>query len=211
MIDVNHVILQGVLEEAPEQMGVDCGERMYKGKIRVRRGSGVEDILPVMLGEYTLARRLDVLKAGTRVWVSGEIRTYDKGVNGRARHMVFARKLNTEPVGEDRNIVHLTGTICRQMSKMVTPRGREKCEFIAAVNMRNRCAYVPCIAWSRMSDFANALEVGEKVEMQGRLQSRDYIKRRQDGSEETRTVYELSLQRLKLYEGTEVADEHEPI
>ena len=205
MIDVNHVVVQGVLEEAPEQVGVDCGERMYQGKIRVRRGSGAEDILPVMLGEYTLARRLDVLKAGTRVWISGEIRSYDRSANGHARHMVFARKLNTDPVGEDRNIVHLTGTICRQNSKMVTPRGREKCEFMAAVDMRNRRAYVPCIAWGRMSDFANTLEVGEKVEMQGRLQSRDYVKRRQDGSEETRTAYELSLQRLKLYEDTEEA------
>lgn len=205
MIDTNLVVLQGVLEEKPAPIGEDCGEKIYMAMVRVMRASGAADVLPVIMGEYTLARRLSALEAGTKVRVEGELRRYEMHEGAyRARLRVFAKKLDVDPKGDSCNLVQMTCTVCKPGEKRVTAKGREMCYMKGEAHMRNRIAYVPMVAWGRMSDFAAALEAGEKISVQGRLQSREYVKRQQDGSLETRTAYEVSLQRLKLYEDTEV-------
>ena len=58
--------------------------------------------------------------------------------------------------------------------------------------------YVPCILWGRNARFAETLEVGTHLEVWGRIQSREYLKRYEDGTEEIRTAYEISVKRLEV-------------
>ena len=76
----------------------------------------------------------------------------------------------------------------------MTPFGREICDVLLAVNRAyNKSDYLPCIAWGRNARFVQELQVGEKVEIQGRIQSRKYQKKIDDDTFETRTAYEISL------------------
>ena len=47
------------------------------------------------------------------------------------------------------------------------------------------------------------MPIGIEINVVGRLQSREYIKRYEDGSEETRIAYELSVSRVEEIGKTE--------
>ncbi|MCM1225189.1 MAG: single-stranded DNA-binding protein, partial [Lachnospiraceae bacterium] len=47
------------------------------------------------------------------------------------------------------------------------------------------------------------LEVGTRLQIEGRIQSREYIKRISDDETETRTAYEVSVSKLEVAEEAE--------
>ena len=65
--------------------------------------------------------------------------------------------------------------------------------MIVAVNRGYRSDYIPCIAWGRNARMVKDFEVGTKIDIKGRVQSREYVKRFDDGTQETRTAYEISI------------------
>lgn len=71
--------------------------------------------------------------------------------------------------------------------------------FVAVNSPHNQSDYIPCITWDRLAQFTNNLEVGNRVEIIGRVQSRQYFKRYSPDSEEGeyRFVYEISVIRLQ--------------
>ena len=76
--------------------------------------------------------------------------------------------------------------------------GREICDLMIAVNrMYNKSDYIPCIAWGRNATFAEKLDVGTKIYIEGRLQSREYKKKLDDGTMQLRRAYEVSVLRLE--------------
>ena len=106
------------------------------------------------------------------------------------------------PVGapdsaENPNIIHLTGAICKPPSFRTTPFGREIADLMLAVNRAfGKSDYIPCIAWGRTARYAAGLSVGDRLEVQGRFQSREYQKQMPDGTVMNRMAYEVSLSRL---------------
>ena len=98
--------------------------------------------------------------------------------------------------GEDQNRLVCTGTLCKPPSLRCTPLGRTICDMILAVNRRyGRSDYLPCIAWGSLAYQCGQMEVGEKLGLEGRLQSRVYTKNLGDRCEE-RTAYEVSVMNL---------------
>ena len=59
--------------------------------------------------------------------------------------------------------------------------------------------YLPCIAWGGLARRCGALEVGDGVRIEGRLQSRAYTKV-DHGVSEVRTAYEVSVMKLEPVE-----------
>ena len=58
-----------------------------------------------------------------------------------------------------------------------TPLGRSICDVILAVNRHyGRADYLPCIAWGGQARRAGWWNVGDRVCVRGRLQSRRYRK-----------------------------------
>lgn len=81
-----------------------------------------------------------------------------------------------------------------------TPLGRDICDLMLAVNRRyGRADYLPCIAWGGLARRCGALEVGDGVRIEGRLQSRAYTKV-DHGVSEVRTAYEVSVMKLEPVE-----------
>ena len=76
-----------------------------------------------------------------------------------------------------------------------TPLGREICDVILAVNRRyGRADYLPCIAWGAVAQETAALDIGDPMALEGRIQSRTYTKTLPGGTQE-RTAYEVSVMR----------------
>ena len=201
-LETNTVHLCGVIVETPVFSHQTYGESFYTFIIGVERNSGYEDKLNVMISERLL--NVYKLSVGDTALVSGQIRTYNEQVDGKNKLniVVFARDM--ELVGFDEghfNQVYLEGFICKTPIGRVSPLGRRICDIMLAVNrMYNKSDYIPCIAWGRNAIFAEGLEVGNKISLTGRMQSREYRKRLDDGNVEQRVAFEVSILQLENFE-----------
>ena len=131
----------------------------------------------------------------------GEVRSFNsrRGTGARLVITVLARELSVCEE-EDDNRVFLTGTLCKAPVLRSTPMGREICDLMLAVNRRyGRSDYLPCICWGLSAREAARWEVGARVELEGRLQSRRYIKMTESGPVE-KTAFEISALRLQRSE-----------
>ena len=63
--------------------------------------------------------------------------------------------------------------------------------------------YIPCICWGRNARYASSFRVGERYAIHGRIQSREYIKKLADGTEEVKTAYEVSVAKVEDCEDEE--------
>lgn len=187
------------------------GEGFYLFDLMVNRLSDTADIIPIMVSE----RLVDVKKdyTGMHAVVSGQFRSYNRHEESRNRLVlsVFAREIEIveEPAGDVRpNYIFLDGFVCKPPIYRKTPLGREIADLLLAVNRPyGKSDYIPCICWGRNARFADSFEIGEHIQIWGRIQSRKYQKRIEEGVFEERTAYEVSVSKVELVE--EVAEDEE--
>ncbi len=80
------------------------------------------------------------------------------------------------------NRILLAGVLCKQPTLRRTPLGRSICDMILAVNRRyGRADYLPCIAWGKVAAKIAEMQVGDRLTLEGRVQSRTYIKQTDSG------------------------------
>lgn len=176
-------------------------EKFYRLFVSVKRSSGTEDIVPVLASERLLGE--EEIR-GKRIWVSGEIRTYNlhEGEQSKLIVNVFAKEMELFDETEecnDINNIYLEGYLCKAPVYRKTPLGREISNFILAVNRHyGKSDYIPCICWGRNARWAAGLEVGEKIRVSGRIQSREFKKRISDMEVESRIAYEVSVSEMEV-------------
>ncbi|MBR5111450.1 MAG: single-stranded DNA-binding protein [Clostridia bacterium] len=192
----NQLCLCGVIENTPVLDHEVFGEKFYRLDIRVPRLSGANDLLPVTLSDRLMNSQVT---PGVRISIHGQLRSYNKVMGGTGRLLLtaFAQRLLSPDDDENPNNVRLTGAICKPPSFRTTPFGREIADLMLAVNRAfGKSDYIPCIAWGRTARYAAGLNVGDKLEVMGRFQSREYQKQMPDGTVINRMAYEVSLSRL---------------
>ena len=179
------------------------GEKFYTSVLSVKRKSGVHDEIPFMVSE----RLVDVAEVwtGQIVMLSGQIRSHNNrnGDKHKLVLFVFVREiyLLDEREKYDSNNVVIDGYICKEPIYRRTPLGREITDVIFAVNRAYaKTDYVPSVFWGRSAKFIGCLDVGTRIKSIGRLQSREYIKKHEDGTEETKTAYEFSVSTFEVVE-----------
>ena len=193
----NRIDLCGSLVELPQFSHENHEKRFYRFLLEVERLSGAVDLLPVIVPEYVL-EQMDV-SGGSMLAVTGQIRSFNSRT-GSGRKLVISVYAETLAACEDepRNLVELTGVICKEPVYRRTPLGREICDIMLAVNRPyHRADYIPCIFWGRTASEAAACHVGASLMLTGRLQSREYIKMLETGSE-SRTAYEVSAMTAEI-------------
>ena len=177
-------------------------EGFYNFKIRIDRLSGNADTLLVTASERTLSGL--GFEIGRAVLIKGQFRSYNNygGTGSKLILTLFAREISEMPQGaECENEVYLNGFICKTPVFRVTPFGREIADILLAVNRAySKSDYIPCIAWGRNARFVKRLSVGQNVRIYGRMQSREYQKRTDDGSTVTKTAYEVSVCKIETAE-----------
>ena len=99
------------------------------------------------------------------------------------------------------NQIYLDGYICKEPVYRKTPLGREIADVLLAVNRPyGKSDYIPCICWGRNARFAGGFSVGDRCEIWGRIQSREYMKKIAEDQLEKRIAYEVSVSKLELIE-----------
>lgn len=187
----NSVLLRGELLEQPVFSHENHGKRFDRLTLSVMRLSGVRDDIHVIAQEELLEGQ--EFAPGTMLEVEGQVRSYNNRT-GQGRRLVitvYAQRL--EETGEEpENQVYLQGRICREPVYRRTPLGREIADVMLAVERKyGRVDYLPCILWGSLARMAADCPKGTALWIQGRLQSRTYVKQLETGSEE-RTAYEIS-------------------
>ncbi len=183
------------------------GEGFYEFFVRVMRLSGQADILPVTLSERLIQDGM--LTKGKSICALGQFRSYNKLENGKSRLMltVFVRELLSVPPDKNPNSILLSGYICKTPIYRTTPFNREIADILVAVNRAyNKSDYIPCIAWGRNARFVKNLNVGDKIAISGRIQSREYQKKLSETEIRTMTAYEVSVSKLAAFDSAEEFD-----
>ena len=197
--DTNVVYLRGELSENMDFSHEIFGEKFFNTKIKINRLSESYDILPLTISERLL-QEVDI-KANNLVNVIGQLRSYNKNIDNKNRLVltVFAREIkNTEDNNKDPNSIFLDGYICKNPIYRKTPLGREITDLLVAINRPyNKYDYIPSIVWGRNAKFAKTLKVGDRVQMWGRVQSREYEKKTENGDVINKVAYEVSISKIK--------------
>jgi single-stranded DNA-binding protein len=183
------------------------GEGFYEFFVKVMRLSGQTDILPVTVSERLIAS--GSLRQGGTICAIGQFRSYNKLENGKSRLMltVFVRELVEDNAVRNPNSIVLSGYICKPPVYRTTPFNREIADLLVAVNRAyNKSDYIPCIAWGRNARFVRELNIGDKIAVSGRIQSREYQKRLSESEVKTMTAYEVSVSKLAAYDSAEEFD-----
>lgn len=209
IIENNQVTIMGVVASEFTYSHEVFGEGFYMVDILVKRLSNSDDQIPLMISE----RLIDVTKnyIGEAIMVSGQFRSYNRHEENKNRLVlsVFVREIefiNEELDGAKTNHILLEGYICKKPVYRKTPLGREIADLLMAVNRPyGKSDYIPCICWGRNARYASGFAVGEHVQVLGRIQSRDYVKKISESEMETRTAYEVSVSKLECMEGVCVA------
>lgn len=208
-LDNNYLILVGKVANEKKFSHEVYGERFYLFNIEVPRLSGVSDIIPITVSERLLSGT--DISIGNKILIKGQFRSYNTYENGKNRLVltVFAKdifseenikneeeEMNKESVS---NEVTLVGYICKKPIYRQTPFKREIADILLAVNRAyNKSDYIPCIAWGRNPRFCQNIEVGTCVKVVGRVQSRAYEKKLDDGTVQERVAYEVSVGSMEI-------------
>jgi single-strand DNA-binding protein len=187
----NYAELCGIMAAAPEFSHSGRGETFYTFPLETRRLSGAVDRINIVARRELVSPELE--EAG-KLRVTGELRSFNnrRGEGAKLVITVFAREISFCD-DDDSNTVRLVGTLCKQPALRTTPMGRDICDLMVAVNRRyGRSDYLPCITWGLRARDAALWQVGDHVSLEGRIQSRGYIKL-VDGQAIERTAFEVSV------------------
>lgn len=208
--DTNVVNLRGELSEDLEFSHEIFGEKFFNTNIKIKRLSDSYDVLPMTVSERLL-QEVDY-KDNKEVSVIGQLRSYNKSIDSKNRLVltVFVREIKEcDEENKDPNNIFLDGYICKKPVYRKTPLGREITDLLVAINRPyNKSDYIPSIVWGRNAKFAKSLKIGDRIQMWGRVQSREYEKKLDNGEVIHKVAYEVSISKIKkLLENNNQVDE----
>ena len=198
--DENNVVnLRGELDNKLEFSHEIFGEKFYNMKIKINRLSDSFDILPMTVSERLL-QDIDLDKQNL-VNVVGQLRSYNKTLNNKNRLVltVFVREIKSiDEENKDPNSIFLDGYVCKEPVYRKTPLGREITDLLVAINRPyNKSDYIPSIVWGRNAKFAKNLKAGDRIQLWGRVQSREYEKKIDENNVVKKMAYEVSISKIK--------------
>lgn len=196
MTENNMVFLTGKVLTRPSFSHKAYGEAFYMITIGISRKSGYEDKINLLVSEKILGGKSP--REGDVIEIIGQIRTYNQEEDGKSRLIinVFVRQMTYCRSYDEcsENHVELEGFLCKEPIRRVSPLGREICDLMIAVNRAyNKSDYIPAIAWGKNAYKCEDFDVGDKVQIRGRIQSREYKKHTDEGRFMIKTAYEVSI------------------
>ena len=209
----NYIMLVGQVTSEKKFSHEIYGESFYTFNLEIPRLSGISDIIPITISERLIAN-FD-LSIGKKVVIEGQFRSYNTYEDSKSRLVltVFVKEIREKGEEEDikvPNEVQLVGHICRKPIYRKTPFGREIADILVAVNRAyNKSDYIPCILWGRNAKFCQNLGIGTNIRLEGRIQSREYEKKYEDGTAEKRVAYEVSVSKFEEFKNNVIKSENE--
>ena len=230
-LENNYLTLVGRVTSEKQFSHEIYGERFYSFDLSIPRLSGNADIIPVTVSERLITD--DMMQIGTKLLIKGQFRSYNSYENEKNRLILTVFAKDIEKLEEDvkesedgeenstndfarkdtiTNEVVLIGYICKKPIYRQTPFGREIADILLAVNRAyNKSDYIPSIAWGRNARFCQNLAVGSEVKIVGRVQSRNYEKKYEDGTVVKKVAYEVSVGSLEVIKAADNNEENETV
>jgi primosomal replication protein N len=203
-LENNKVNIAGVICSDFKYSHTLCGEKFYIADLEVERTSGKSDIIPIMVSDRMI--KIEDL-TGVSVEITGQFRSYNKHIDGKSKLLltVFALEIEVlENFTYNNNNVELIGYICKEPIYRTTPLGKEIADVFVAVNRYyGKSDYIPCICWGRNARYVGNLDIGTKISIAGRVQSRTFLKKIDEETTEERVAYELSASKVEVVEESE--------
>ena len=201
----NQAELEGVVQDLPAYSHENHGKPFYRCLLSVPRLSGQADLLPLLLPEELQSAAVP----GERLRLQGQLRSFNNRSGQGSRLVLSTHALALlPPTGENGNRILLQGVLCKDPTYRRTPLGRSICDLMLAVSRRyGRADYLPLIAWGQLASDLSQRRTGDALALEGRIQSRTYIKRLETGPEQ-RTAYEVSV--MHLIPGDPAWEENQP-
>ena len=176
-------------------------EKFYRFYVETKRMSDYTDKLPIIISERLV--NIGDIKIGEIVHVEGQFRSYNQIIEGKSKLVlsIFAKDIE---LVQDESILTLNdatfiGFICKKPIYRKTPLGREIADVLLAVNRTyKKSDYIPCILWGRNAKFCEKVGVGTRLKLNGRIQSRNYEKKLEDGTVIPKVAYEVSIAKLSV-------------
>lgn len=204
LFENNQVTMMGEIVSAFQFSHEVFGEGFYMVELAVSRLSNYSDYIPLMVSERLIDTEQDY--TGQFIRISGQFRSYNRHEEKKNRLVlsVFVRELEfLDEIDENEktNQIFLDGYICKEPIYRKTPLGREIADVLLAVNRSyGKSDYIPCICWGRNARFVSGFTVGCHIQIVGRVQSREYVKRISEEEVEHRVAYEVSVSKVDLLE-----------
>lgn len=196
----NMAKITGTVITAPQYDHETAGAVFYRTILATNRKSGYTDKIPVVFRKGMVDE--SKIYYGANISVEGSFCSVNMPV-GEKRKLIFflfAEQISDD-AQEDDNYIFLHGFICRQPIYRETPSGRQITDLLVAVNRPGgKSDYIPCICWAGNARYAKNLAVGSRIELTGRIQSREYVKKLDEEQQETRVAYEVSASRIYMIE-----------
>lgn len=197
----NSVVLVGKISSEITLSHLVPGKKIFRFTLGIPRLSGALDNIIITAPQELLSSKNH--EEGEIICVNGQFRSYNNnsGVGNKLALSVFAKNIDFQKNPDDNieyiNEIILYGYICREPIYRTTPFGREITDLLIAVNRAyNKSDYIPCIAWGKNAKYSKLLGVGDKVSIEGRIQSREYQKKINENEFVTKTAFEVSISKI---------------
>ena len=205
VMENNKVVVAGTVHTPLVYSHEMFGENFYQFDLAVPRLSDYIDLLPVTISERLMGEI--ELNPGRQMVIEGQLRSYNKFINGSNRLIltIFTREIYTKKEDvKNPNQIYLNGFICKEPIYRTTPFNREITDILLAVNRAyGKSDYIPTIAWGRNARFAQHLDVGDNIKIWGRIQSRVYEKKLPEGKVLEKMAYEVSISKMEVVENND--------
>lgn len=195
----NNIKLIGVVDTSIEFNHELYGERFLEFKLKISRLSGTNDIIPIVISERILNEELNI---GDIVEIEGEFHSYNVFDENEKSHLNlfgFVKEIKKLDYIYHTNEINLRGFIVKPPVYRETPLGRQITDLMIAVNRSyNKSDYIPCIVWGRNANYVKNFPIGTEIELNGRIQSREYLKKISEEESVEKTALEVSVKSLEI-------------
>ena len=215
-MELNTVGIAGTVAAAPEKYHNIYGQgNVYALWLDTTRDSGTVDRILVLFQEDRIETgsfsakewdftqegdRAALIEQGGKVEVTGRIQTYKNRETGRTQLFVWAHYVAAIPANsQELNVVYIKGEVAKVPVYRETPMGRRITDIMVCVRSEFSAgfySYIPCLAWGKLAYRAAEFPEGTTVYLEGRIQSREYVKRTPEG-DKLLTTWEVSAHKLE--------------
>lgn len=194
----NSAIIAGCVIDTPIYEFSIGDKSYYYMTISARRQSGVEDLVPCYIEDSKVA----YIHKYDYVEVIGHIRTkHVMDSMGKNHTKVYIEVHEVNPYAYDINRVDFIAHKYADIEIRLTPRGYRVSDTRLINNLPNRIGnLIPILLWGKNTDRFADVSLNSMVGITGRFQSREYNKFYEDGTEEKKTAYEVSVSRFEVLE-----------
>lgn len=199
----NQIKLAGMIKGNITLDHVYNREYFYRFTLVTTRQSGIQDDIIVVFPDSIF--NASNLSNYNCCHVIGSIKSHsvydDKGNKTMLVYVSPTKIIPTLDLWSSHNSARIEGEIFSNSGFRLTPQGKEITNFVVKCGNKEKSDYIPCVAWNNNALKIDKMNMGDKIILNGRFQSRNYKKVINEIAE-TRTTYELSIESIEQYEWT---------